>query len=85
MENEMCVIEVPIEGEVQQCIVLTSFELNEQTYICLSPLISGTVYFFRYKDDVEETAITLSEIKDEEEYQKVIEYFIKITEGELNS
>lgn len=85
VENDLCTIELPLEGELKKCIVVESFCLEEKNYICIMPIDSGTIYFFRSRLNEKDMSMELSEIYDDLEYQKVTEFFVEISEKEIES
>ncbi len=69
------------DGSEVTCEILTIFEMGEQDYIALTPIIendkeinSDDVYFYRYFED-ENGFPSLENITDEDEFEAVIDRF----------
>ncbi|MFV0464702.1 MAG: DUF1292 domain-containing protein [Lachnospiraceae bacterium] len=69
------------DGTIEECEIITIFEVNTQDYIALLPLDEnddpneeGMIYLYRYFED-EEGNPTLENIEDDTEYDLVSEKF----------
>ena len=66
------------DGESEKCLVLGVFEVEDKEYIALSPIEhEDDVYLYGYKE-FEDGTFELADMKDNEEYEKVVEMFEKL-------
>lgn len=78
-EDEIITLEFD-DGEVE-CGTIGVFEALGKEYIALNPLGTEDVYIFGYKEDGEDFDMT--DITDEEEFEKVCEIFDKLVMEEI--
>lgn len=91
-DEDMFVTLILDDGEEQECLILTIFEVGERDYIALLPKEDsgdvsdedGDVYLYRYEED-DEGNPELFNIEDDDEYEMVVEAFDALLEDEEES
>ncbi len=69
---------IPISsGEEQEFAIMEEFDLEDQHYIVVSPVANEEIQegFYIYRAEEAEDGLEISQIDDEEEFEKVVAYF----------
>ena len=73
------------DGTEIECAVLAVFPVGEQDYIALLPLDDeeeGEVYLYRFSEEEDGEEITLDDIEDDEEFERVSDAFDELLDSE---
>ena len=69
------------DGTEEECGVIGVFDVDDKDYIALNPLGTSEVYIYGYKEYEEDYELT--DIEDEEEFNKVVAEFEKLAVEEI--
>ena len=79
-EDEIITLEFD-DGVEEECGILGVFEALDKEYIALNPLGTEDVFIYGYKEYEEDYELT--DIEDEEEFNKVVAEFEKLAVEEI--